>query len=163
METARRLAVATLLVASGDIAWAMLWVALTRGAGPKRVLQSVASGLLGPAAFTGGWGTAMLGLALHVCIALGWTSLFALVQQRSSGLRTVVTRPRGALVVGLVYGAVVWLLMDGVVLPLSRARASSPASLWFWLQLLMHPIVVGLPIVLVLARPEPSRPRAAEG
>lgn len=53
--------------------------------------------------------------------------------------------------VGLVYGALVWLLMDGVVLPLSQARVTPPTAPWFWLQLLTHPLVVGLPIVRVLA------------
>jgi len=47
---------------------------------------------------------------------------------------------------------VVWLLMDGVVLPLSRARVTPVTAPWFWIQLATHPFVVGLPIALILGR-----------
>ncbi|MEO7167842.1 MAG: hypothetical protein ABI787_09650, partial [Spartobacteria bacterium] len=40
-----------------------------RGVAPLRLLQSVASGLLGAPAFEGGLPTAALGLFLHFCIA----------------------------------------------------------------------------------------------
>jgi len=35
-----------------------------------RILQAIASGLLGPDAFTGGWSIAALGLALHFLIEM---------------------------------------------------------------------------------------------
>ena len=57
---------------------------------------------------------------------------------------------RGAVLVGLAYGAAVWLLMDGVVLPLSRARVTPLSAPWFWIQLATHPFVVGLPIALIV-------------
>ncbi len=41
--------------------------------------------------------------------------------------------------------------MDGVVLPLSRARVASLTAPWFWIQLLAHPLVVGVPIVAILS------------
>jgi hypothetical protein len=72
---------------------------------------------------------------------------------------------------GLGYGAVVWLLMDGVVLPLSRAHATPVTAAWFWIQLATHPFVVGLPIALILGRARrssavveaPTVPQAAPG
>jgi len=45
----------------------------------------------------------------------------------------------------------VWLGMDFIVLPLSRARATSVSAPWFWMQLVQHPFLVGLPIVWVLS------------
>ena len=45
----------------------------------------------------------------------------------------------------------VWLLMDSIVLPLSRAHATPPTAPWFWIQLLTHPVVVGLPIVWIVS------------
>ena len=146
-----RIVLAGLTVAVVDMTWAVLWVRLTRGSGPQRVFQAVASGLLGQPAFAGGWRTALLGLTLHTVVAFGWTLLFLFALLRWPRLRAWVSTRRGAVAVGLVYGALVWLAMDSVVLPLSRARATPPTALWFWLQLLTHPFLVGLPIVGILA------------
>ena len=42
----------------------------SRGVTPLRIAQSIASGLLGRAAFEGGYKTAALGVVLHFIIAL---------------------------------------------------------------------------------------------
>jgi hypothetical protein len=122
----------------------------------QRILQSIAAGLLGPATYRGGNTTALLGLGLHLVVSLGWTLVFLALLQRWPRLRAWTRTARGAILVGLVYGAAVWLLMDGVVLPLSRARVVPPTVPWFWIQLATHPFVVGLPIALILRGVEPS-------
>lgn len=152
-----RVVLAGLTVAVADMSWAVLWARLARGVGAQRVFQSVASGVLGPAAFGGEWHTALLGLTLHVGVAFGWTLLFLVTLLWWPRLRAWVSTRRGAVALGLTYGALVWLAMDSIVLPLSRARATSPAALWFWLQLLTHPFLVGLPIVGVLSGALPPR------
>jgi hypothetical protein len=53
-----------------DITYAIVFSYIRAKVPPTRLLQSVASGLLGPAAFDGGIPTAALGLALHFFIAL---------------------------------------------------------------------------------------------
>jgi hypothetical protein len=58
-----------LVAGTFDITYACTFWYLKRGVLPKRVLQSVASGLLGDASFTGGGRTAALGLVLHFFIA----------------------------------------------------------------------------------------------
>jgi hypothetical protein len=147
-----RILFATTVVAVADMADAVLvWVVILQRSSLQRILQSVASGVLGPAALRGGWATALLGLGLHVCVAAGWTLVFLVLLNRSPRVRRWVATTRGAIRVGLAYGALVWLLMDGVVLPLSRARVVSPTAPWFWIQLLTHPLVVGIPIVVVLS------------
>ncbi|MGZ6140897.1 MAG: hypothetical protein ACXWLA_09485 [Myxococcaceae bacterium] len=148
---------AGITVALADMTWAVLWVRARHGASALRVFQSVASGLLGPSAFQGGWRLALLGLTLHTTIAFAWTLVFLVALVRSPHLRHWVSTRRGAVTVGLVYGALVWLVMDWLVLPLSRARTTPPTALWFWLQLLTHPFLVGLPIVGVLAGHLPRR------
>jgi hypothetical protein len=152
---------AGLTVALLDMTWAVVWVRTAHGTGARRVFQSVASGLLGPAAFQGEWRTALLGLTLHTTIAFGWTLLFLVALVRSPHLRQWVSTRRGVLTVGLLYGALVWLVMDWLVLPLSRARTTPPTALWFWLQLLTHPLLVGLPIVGMLAGHLPRRVAAS--
>jgi hypothetical protein len=53
-----------------DIGYACVFWALKSGVPARRILQSVAAGLLGEASFQGGAGTAALGLALHYLIAV---------------------------------------------------------------------------------------------
>ena len=46
------------------------------GAKPVRLLQGIASGLLGPKAFDGGLATALLGLLCHFIIAFGPAAVY---------------------------------------------------------------------------------------
>jgi len=154
-----RVLLAATVVAVADLLDAIVvWVVIFRRSTVERICQSIASGLLGPASFKGGTATALLGLVLHFTIALGWTLVFQVALQRWPRLREWTARTRGAIVAGLIYGAVVWLIMDGVVLTLSRARATPPTAPWFWIQLATHPFVVGLPIALILGRTASSVP-----
>jgi len=66
-----------------------------------RLLQSIAAALLGKSAYSGGWPTAALGLALHFLIATCWAALFILVARSVSALR------RYAVPSGMVYGLIV--------------------------------------------------------
>jgi len=164
---------AALVVAVADLLDAIIvWVVIFQQSTVQRILQAVASGLIGrESSFSGGSATAALGLVLHFVVALGWTLVFWVLLQRWARLRAWTTTTRGAVLVGLVYGAVVWLLMDGVVLPLSRARATPVTAAWFWIQLATHPFVVGLPIAVIFGRAGRSSrdaapasvPRAAPG
>ncbi|RPH71683.1 MAG: hypothetical protein EHM78_06390 [Myxococcaceae bacterium] len=144
---------AAAVVAAADLLYAIVvWVVIFQRSTVQRILQSIASGLLGPASFQGGNATAALGLLLHFVVALGWTLVFLVLLLRWPRLRAWTASTRGTVLAGFVYGAAVWLLMDGVVLPLSRARVVPPTIPWFWIQLAMHPFVVGLPIALILRR-----------
>ena len=168
----RRVLLAATVVAAADLLDAIIvWVVIFQKATVPRILQSIATGLLGPESFNGGAATALLGLVLHFVVALGWTLVFLLLLHQWPWLRRWTASSRGAVVAGLIYGAVVWLLMDGVVLPLSRARVTPVTAPWFWIQLATHPFVVGLPIALILGRAgrssavveEAAVPRAAPG
>ncbi|MGE5859094.1 MAG: hypothetical protein ACM34J_00975 [Ignavibacteria bacterium] len=66
----------TLLAGSLDISAAFINSLVRAGTGPVKVLQYIASGLLGPEAFSGGWMTAFFGLASHYFITFVWTSCF---------------------------------------------------------------------------------------
>src|SRR4051794_26482593 len=74
-----------------------------RGVRPIPILQSIASGLLGRAAFKGGVSTAVLGLLLHFFIAFTATTVFYFAARRLAFLR------RHAVVWGLLYGSVIYL------------------------------------------------------
>ena len=150
--------VGRVLLAAGVVAVAdmldaiIVWVVIYQRSTVQRIFQAVATGLLGPDSFKGGAATAALGLALHCVVALGWTLVFFFALRLWPWLRRTTASTRGAVLAGLAYGVVVWLLMDSVVLPLSRARATPVTQPWFWIQLATHPFVVGLPIALILGR-----------
>ena len=116
----------------------------------EQLAQSIATGVLGRAAFDGGARTALLGLVLHLTIACGWTLIFFVVTARVPVLRSLVATMRGRVLAGLVWGPIVWLLMDFVVLPLSLARPTPTSSPTFYINLLQHALMIGLPMALLL-------------
>ena len=137
------LAGAALLVATLDMALAMgFWSA--HGVAPERVLQSVASGLAGRAAFAGGVATAVLGLALHLSIALAMVLAYDAIALR---LPWLVRRPWLA---GPLYGGVLYLVMTGIVLPLSAAPHATLSIAWLAASVFSHVVLVGLPCALLV-------------
>jgi hypothetical protein len=121
-----------------------------------RLLQFVASGLLGPAALKGGLATAAVGLLVHFTIALTWATVFGLATTFVAPLGRVRTR-RGIIAVGVAFGALVWVVMDFVVLPLAGKDPASPSGAGFWHQLGIHMVCVGLPIAAIVLRGRPPR------
>lgn len=139
----RTILLAGLIAGVLDITGACVYAWIRAGVTPVRVFHSVASGLLGPAAFEGGTKTAALGLALHFLIATIWATVFYIA---SRGFKFLVNQPVPA---GLIYGVVVYLFMNFVVLPLSAVtRRPQPVSVRIY-QALIIMFCIGLPIALV--------------
>jgi uncharacterized membrane protein YagU involved in acid resistance len=114
-----------------------------RGMAPDRLLQTVASGLLGTAAFEGGIRTAALGLGLHFGMAYAWAGIFVLA---AGIVPALVRRPWLS---GILFGVLVFLAMRLIVLPLS----AFPYPVTFkplaaTLDLLSHTLLFGVPIAL---------------
>lgn len=129
-----------------DITYAIGFSAL-RGVAPIRILQSVASGLLGAPAFSGGLPIAALGLALHFCIALSWAAIFYLAS------KSIPFLTRHPVVAGLFYGFLIYAVMNLVVLPLSAyPRKVSFPLLVLVTGLLVQMFCIGLPISLAVRR-----------
>ena len=149
---ARRILVAAAVVALLDITYAYVYFGLILGLvdGPVRLFQSIAAGLLGRAAYQGGVPTALLGAVLHVVIACAWTCVFFVAVRGWTALRRAMRTTTGAVVVGLVFGMLVWVVMDLVVLKLSRASSLPPSHPRFWINLAQHAVMVGLPIALIV-------------
>src|SRR5438132_8532928 len=85
-----------------------------RGISPWRVFQYITSGLIGMKSFQSGWSSVALGVAIHYAIALSWTAIFFLAAMK---IRTITGCP---FLSGVVYGCIVYLIMNFIVLPLSR-------------------------------------------
>jgi uncharacterized membrane protein YagU involved in acid resistance len=136
-----------LIAGTLDLTAACVTSWLRAGVGPVRVMQSVASGLLGAAAYAGGAKTAVLGVASHFLIATIWATVFYFVS------RTFRVLTDHAIVGGLLYGVAVYVFMNFVVIPLSAVppRAAPPLSGRI-IGLLVIMFCIGLPIALIVSR-----------
>jgi len=146
---------------------------LSYGISPERVLQSVAAGLIGrEASRDGGMETALLGLGLHFLIATLMAAVYVLLATRITALT------RQAVLWGLVYGLILYVAMNYVVVPLSAAGANLHFASSFaeagerlgaafsqvrggggddypwliWGTIFTHAVLVGLPIALIAKR-----------
>ena len=134
-----------------DITYA--WVVYSFLLGKATVIQvpqSIASGLLGKAAYSGGLATASLGMLLHFTIAYTWTCVYLVLARISLDLRRLLATEHGVLKVGMTFGALMWLVMDLIVLPLSHARPAPIASWPFVTQLVWHAVGLGVPLAFIV-------------
>ena len=146
-----RLLAAATVVAVLDGAFAVvLYVYVLRLCSAAQLMQSIAGALLGRAAFRGGVATVALGLGLHFAVAAGWTLVYAALRAASGRLRELTATTRGALIVGAVLGVFIWLAMDLLIVPLSRASATPVRSPMFAILLVWHALGVGIPLTLIV-------------
>lgn len=125
---------------AGDLAFAIAWAGIN-GMAPQKLLQVIASGWFGQAAFDGGWNTAAIGIASHFGIALVVAALFSALARRVPAL---LERP---LVSGIALGVATFLVMRLVVLPLSAFPFPVKfLTLGAGLDLLSHMFLFGTPI-----------------
>ncbi|MEQ1618902.1 MAG: hypothetical protein ABL883_11235 [Terricaulis sp.] len=161
------------LVAGGlDILYAFaVYGPLSYGLSPVEVLQSVAAGWMGrEASRVGGLETAFIGLGTHFLTATLMAATFVTAASRVRALT------RNALMWGVLYGLLLYVAMNYVVVPLSSAGAGGhfPVDLaeasqrlqrsfsklktdatypWMiWGTLFTHTVLVGLPIALIAKR-----------
>jgi hypothetical protein len=138
----RKLIAGGIVVGSLDIIYAILFWSF-RGVAPTRVFQSVAAGVLGKASFEGGINSALLGAALHYFIAFSIVIVYWLA---AKGLPLLT---RHAVVCGIVYGILVYVFMNYVVIPLSNAaRPKTFNLLWVSCSVVVHMFLIGLPAAL---------------
>lgn len=134
------------IAATGDIGYAIIF-AITQGSTAQHLLQFVASGLLGTAAFEGGWKTASLGLTLHFVITFFITFLFYFTSLR---LQVINRRP---VLSGVVLGIIVFIVMKFVVLPLSAfPYPINLKPLSTITNLLSHMFLFGIPIAIAVSK-----------
>ncbi|HWZ98320.1 MAG TPA: hypothetical protein VN025_11220 [Candidatus Dormibacteraeota bacterium] len=135
-----------LIAGTMDITAAILTYKIRNNIPPVRILQSVASGLLGKDAFTGGTKTAALGLFLHFVIAFGATTVFYLASRKMPWLI------QNAVLAGVLYGLIVHQFMQQVVLPLSAFHKGPFNFNLLVIGLITHIVCIGLPIALCVRK-----------
>lgn len=151
VRPSRRTAIATilktgLLVGSLDLTAAIVQYVLMTGKSAANVLRFIASGVFGETAFAGGTTMLLWGILFHYCIALVVTGIFWLLYPY---LQRVLNSP---MLLGVLYGALVWVVMNRIVLPLSNAPAL-PFTLYGMLMGMgILIIAIGIPISLLVSR-----------
>lgn len=143
----RWLFLGALVAGAFDISYATSFSYFRSGVAPSRILQSVASGVLGPDAYQGGGATAAIGLGLHFVIAFIITCIFFAAASRQPVL---TAQP---IVVGVLYGAMAYAVMNYVVVPFSRIGPRPTPATPVWVTgLLVHMFLIGIPIALAARR-----------
>lgn len=112
---------------------------------PVQIYQFVASGVLGPDAYTGGLPSALLGLAFHFLIAFFASCVFYLLLPRFPFLKD------NKIISGLLYGFGIWAVMNLVVIPISKIPAAH-FDVLVVIAIIWHMVLVGLPISLIVNR-----------
>jgi hypothetical protein len=106
-----------LIAGSLDIGLAFLTAFIKSGASADLVLRFVASGLLGKIAFTGSDWIVLLGLLIHYMIAIVFSFIFFLFYPKLQRWM------KNKILIGICYGILVWMVMNLLVLPLSKVPA----------------------------------------
>lgn len=136
-----------LLIALGDMSFAIaVWFGWNV-VGFVRVFQSIAVGVLGKSSYDGGVPTAILGAVLHLFMATVFVVIYTLVARRAPAIL------RKPWVLGPAYGVVIYLVMNFIVMPLSRVAASPTFKHpdWIVYSVLAH-MVFGLIAVIFASR-----------
>jgi hypothetical protein len=143
LSPGRAIVFGTLTVGVLDILDAFVFFG-ARGVAPGRILQSIASGVLGRAAYQGGTQAAALGVLLHFVIAFGIVVVYF------AATRVLPALHRRPWIFGAAYGVAVYLVMNLIVVPLSAAVVGSwpPPPVVLANGLLIHVLGVGIPSAL---------------
>ena len=143
---------AAILVGGGvagvlDLLDAFVFFGLRNGVAPSRILQSIASGLVGASAFRGGWRMAALGVTIHFLIAFSAAAAYVLASV------VVPALLRYAVPCGLAFGVGFYFFMNEAVLPLSAVAKGGPPPWPVFLNgIAIHALGIGLPIALIARR-----------
>ena len=125
-KAAPAIALGGLVAGTVDIGAASLIYAVP----PPIILKAIASGLLGAAAFRGGWPTVLLGLLLQWVMSLIIAAVYVLARRR------LFSQAPHWVPAGIAYGVVVFCVMNWLVVPLSAAASSHLTVKLFTLNLI---------------------------
>lgn len=140
---------AGLIAGTLDLAGAIIYYCYVKGVtDPARLLKGIASGALGKDAFSGGNGIAFLGVIFHYVIAMTAAAVYFFIYPRFAFFR------RQKIAGGLLYGLIVWSVMNLIVLPLSAHPTASWNIKWksAWPGIALIVFCIGIPIALVADR-----------
>lgn len=118
-----------LIIAAGDMIFALTLWFQWNAAGVEKLFQTIAVGVLGKASYDGGVQAAFLGACLHVAMATTFVFAYTVASWR---IPRLLQRP---LIHGPAYGMLFYIVMNFVVMPLSRVGKSPSFVHWDWIAL----------------------------
>lgn len=129
-----------------DILAAFLHYYLATGKNPLFIFRYIASALLGPVAFSGGPEMYAAGLLLHYLVAFAFTLLFFWLYPRLYILR------RNPVATGIFYGLFIWVVMNLVVVPLSRIGTFPKTGYGILINAAILILAIGIPLAFITGR-----------
>ncbi|QHT68321.1 DUF1440 domain-containing protein [Rhodocytophaga rosea] len=114
------------------------------GGNPVRIFYYIASGVFGKTAFVAGNQMLFWGLLFHFMIAYIFTAFYFWLYPKVNFFSTHV------ILSGMIYGIVVWIVMNLLVLPLSNTPKLPFSSTQAIIGIGIHMFLVGLPISLLM-------------
>jgi len=130
-----------LIAGSLDALAAVLFFLARGNKQPAALFRYIASAAYGKAAFTGGTAMVATGILFHFVIAFCWVGVYFALYPLIEKFHTSM------LFDAVAYGLLVWIVMNLVVVPLSRA-ARRPSSLSF---ILINMVILMIAIALPCA------------
>jgi hypothetical protein len=116
-----------------------------------RLWQGVGSTAFGPDVLQMGNRGVLIGISVHLAVALTWSLIFVIALVLSTALRRVVSTTGVAILVACIYGPIIWLVMSLVVIRLATGRSPTFGFRW-WVQIFAHVPFVTLPLVFTARR-----------
>lgn len=136
----------TLIAGTLDILSAIVNTYFRTGKGPEIIFKFIASGVFGDDAFSGGAFIVTAGIFFHYFIAFSWTLIFFILYPK------INLPSKYKIIAGLCYGIIVWLIMNLIIVPLSRTPETTFTFKGVLLGALFLMFFIGLPISLMYHR-----------
>jgi hypothetical protein len=137
---------AALFVGTLDILAAFLLYFLQTGKNPVGILNFIASGIFGKAAFSRGNLMPMAGLFFHYVIALAFTVFFFMIFIKLNKIL------KNKLLIGIIYGVFIWVVMNTIIGPLSNIPKRSFDMINAILNILILITCMGIPLSFIVAK-----------
>lgn len=133
-----------ILAGAIDLTYACTYHGLVSGVPPMRILQSIASGLLGTESFQMGYASAAAGFVAHFSILIIAAGIFYAASRRLDFMR------RYAYPSGMAFGVAIYCTMNYIVLPLSAAPHFKSTTIGALSDFAVHVLLLGPAIALVV-------------
>lgn len=136
----------TLIAGCLDISAACLQAWLVRGTKPATVLQYIASGAFGKAAFSGSAAYLFFGLLFHFCIAFACTLLYFLLYPKLTFLQ------KNTWLSALLVAVAAWVVTTRIIIPLSQIKPAAFDLLKALQAVAILYACIGLPVCIFAKR-----------
>lgn len=145
-ELFKAILIAWLIAGTLDISSAIISFSINTGQNILGLFQYIASGFFGNSAFNGGVPMALAGLLFHYLFAFIWTVFFFWIFPK------IKLQSLNKFLAGFLYGMFVWVVMNLIVVRLSRTPKFHPSTGHIIANMLYLIFFIGTPISLFANR-----------